>query len=106
MTETFGESPVVDGGTTTITEYKGESTLTVPGPRYITLTFYPTTTTYETKRTTIPTSTKIKTSTPPPPPSRETQCRPGDSSVKERTGLKPTHDQSITLCEFALEFRR
>lgn len=39
--ETYGESPVVDGGTTTITEYHGDSTLFVEGPRYVTLTFYP-----------------------------------------------------------------
>ncbi len=36
-TTTYGESPVVDGGTTTETVYKGESTLTVPGPSYLTL---------------------------------------------------------------------
>lgn len=95
---TFGESPVVDGGTTTITEYKGESTLTVPGPQYITLTIFPTTTSFKTERHTVPTTTRTKTSTQAPP-ATQTVCRPGDSSVKERTGLKPTHDQSITLCE-------
>lgn len=96
--ETFGESPVVDGGTTIITEYQGDSTLTVAGPQYITLTFYPTTTTYHTVRETIPTSTRTKTSSYAPP-ATQTMCRPGDLSEKERTGLKPTHDQSITLCE-------
>lgn len=34
---TYGESPVVDGGTITETVYKGEATLTVPGPSYLTL---------------------------------------------------------------------
>ncbi|TKA50960.1 hypothetical protein B0A53_05741 [Rhodotorula sp. CCFEE 5036] len=58
---TYGESPMVDGGTTTETVYKGESTLTVLGPSYLTLTFYPTTTTYAVSRTTIPTATKTKT---------------------------------------------
>ncbi|ORY88232.1 peptidase M50B-like-domain-containing protein [Leucosporidium creatinivorum] len=99
--ETYGESPVVDGGTTTITGYQGDSTLTVAGPTYVTLTFYPTTTTYHTERTTIPTSTKTKTSTQAPM-ATQTICWPGDSSVKERTGLKPTHDQSITLYVIAI----
>ncbi|BGP19655.1 hypothetical protein JCM10213v2_007751 [Rhodosporidiobolus nylandii] len=94
---TYGESPAVDGGTTTETIYKGADTVTVAGPSYLTLTFYPTTTTFSTSRTTIPTTTKTKTSTYKPP-SSATVCASGDADKKEFTGLKPTHDQSITLC--------
>lgn len=34
---TYGESPAVDGGVITETVYKGASTLTVPGPSYLTI---------------------------------------------------------------------
>lgn len=66
-------------------------------------TFYPTTTTYETSRTTIPTATKTKTSGTQPDSrggskATSTVCAPEDSEEKEYTGLKPTHDQAITLC--------
>ncbi|GAA5990829.1 hypothetical protein JCM11641_000842 [Rhodosporidiobolus odoratus] len=98
MYTTYGESPVVDGGTTTETIYKGADTVTVLGPSYLTLTFYPTTTTFSTSKTTIPTTTKTKTKSYVPP-STATVCLPGDADKKEFTGLKPTHDQSITLCE-------
>ncbi|GAA6064432.1 hypothetical protein JCM10212_005311 [Sporobolomyces blumeae] len=91
---TYGESPVIDGGTTTETIYKGVSTLTVPGPSYLTLTFYPTTTTCETSRVTVPTATKTKTSTPSAAQqTADGVCKPGDADVKEKTGLVPTHDR-------------
>ncbi|CEQ39400.1 SPOSA6832_00916, partial [Sporobolomyces salmonicolor] len=93
---TYGESPVVDGGTIVVTEYQGASTLTVLGPSYLTLTFYPTTTAYWTSETTIPTTTKTKTMTPVAE-GTPTVCNPGDADEKEFTGLTPTHDQSITL---------
>ncbi|GAA6023776.1 hypothetical protein JCM10207_001190 [Rhodosporidiobolus poonsookiae] len=93
---TYGESPVVNGGTTVETVYKGADTVTVLGPSYLTLTFYPTTTTYSTSRTTIPTTTKTKTKTPAAQ-STATICKPGDADEKEFTGLRPTHDQTITL---------
>ncbi|GAA5995251.1 M50 family metallopeptidase [Rhodotorula paludigena] len=98
---TYGESPVVDGGTIVETVYRGASTLTVLGPSYLTLTFYPTTTTYSTSKTTIPTTTKTKTKTPAAQ-STQTVCRQGDADEKEFTGLKPTHDQSITLYVIAI----
>ena len=127
MYTTYGESPNVDGGTTTITKCEwttplsslfalkclklkhwapadeGASTLTVEGPSYLTLTFYPTTTTYQTSTVKVPTTTKTKTHTPTAS-STSHVCLPGDASKKEHTGLTPTHDQSITLCEFS--FRR
>ncbi|GAA6042441.1 hypothetical protein JCM8097_008454 [Rhodosporidiobolus ruineniae] len=100
---TYGESPVVDGGTTTETIYKGADTVTVLGPSYLTITFYPTTTTYSTSRTTIPTTTKTKTKTyPNPAQATATVCNKGDADQKEFTGLKPTHDQSITLYVIAI----
>lgn len=136
---TYGESPAIDGGVITETVYKGASTLTVPGPSYLTIvrpacssssrrfpsqgreltpflanpssvdfvslvraeqTFYPTTTTYATSHTTIPTTTKTKTQSPSQAAasSAPTTCAPGDADEKQSTGLKPTHDQSITLC--------
>jgi len=62
-------------------------------------TFYPTTTTYQTSRTTIPTTTKTKTQTPgAAASSTPTVCNTGDADEKEFHGLKPTHDESITLC--------
>ncbi|BGP51228.1 hypothetical protein JCM10450v2_007157 [Rhodotorula kratochvilovae] len=99
---TYGESPVVDGGTVTETVYKGAETLTVLGPSYLTLTFYPTTTTYATSRTTIPTTTKTKTQTQAAAQSTPTVCKQGDADDKEFDGLKPTHDQSITLYVIAI----
>ncbi|GAA5848981.1 hypothetical protein JCM9279_004683 [Rhodotorula babjevae] len=101
---TYGESPAVDGGVITETVYKGASTLTVPGPSYLTITFYPTTTTYATSHTTIPTTTKTKTQSPTQAAasSRPTTCAPGDADEKQSTGLKPTHDQSITLYVIAI----
>ncbi|GAA5895389.1 hypothetical protein JCM6882_006238 [Rhodosporidiobolus microsporus] len=101
MYTTYGESPVVDGGTITETIWKGADTVTVLGPSYLTLTFYPTTTTFSTSKTTIPTTTKTKTKTPAAQ-STATICRPGDADKKEFTGLKPTHDQSITLYVIAI----
>ncbi|GAA5826756.1 hypothetical protein JCM11251_002883 [Rhodosporidiobolus azoricus] len=98
---TYGESPVVDGGTTTETIWKGADTVTVLGPSYLTLTFYPTTTTFSTHKTTIPTTTKTKTKTPAAQ-STATICKPGDADKKEFEGLKPTHDQSITLYVIAI----
>ncbi|TNY22642.1 peptidase M50B-like-domain-containing protein [Rhodotorula diobovata] len=100
---TYGESPVVDGGVITETVYRGASTLTVPGPSYLTITFYPTTTTYQTSRTTIPTTTKTKTQTPgAAASSTPTVCNTGDADEKEFHGLKPTHDESITLYVIAI----
>ncbi|CDR35517.1 RHTO0S01e01090g1_1 [Rhodotorula toruloides] len=97
---TYGEPPIVDGGTIVETIWKGQSTLTVPGPSYLTLTFYPTATTYSTSRTTIPTATRTKTASPAAASApTSTVCAPGDADEKQFTGLKPTHDQSITLCE-------
>ncbi|KAL8278497.1 hypothetical protein RQP46_009187 [Phenoliferia psychrophenolica] len=96
---TFGESPNVDGGTTTITEWA--STLTVEGPSYLTITFYPTSTTYHTSTVKMPTTTKTKTKTHAAA-STATVCLPGDASKKEHTGLTPTHDQSITLYVIAI----
>ncbi|GAA5920891.1 hypothetical protein JCM3775_003995 [Rhodotorula graminis] len=103
---TYGESPAVDGGVITETVYKGASTLTVPGPSYLTITFYPTTTTYATSHTTIPTTTKTKTQSPSQAAasSTPTTCAPGDADEKQSTGLKPTHDQSITLYVIAIFF--
>ncbi|BGP27293.1 hypothetical protein JCM10295v2_006257 [Rhodotorula toruloides] len=99
---TYGEPPIVDGGTIVETIWKGQSTLTVPGPSYLTLTFYPTTTTYSTSRTTMPTATRTKTASPAAVSApTSTVCAPGDADQKQFTGLKPTHDQSITLCESA-----
>lgn len=94
-------------GTTTITQYVGASTLTVAGPSCLTLTIWPTTatTTQKTKTVIIPTTTETKTSTPHATSTVgssakwDSHCYPGDADVKERTGLVPTHDQSITLCE-------
>ncbi|GAA5900287.1 hypothetical protein JCM8208_005316 [Rhodotorula glutinis] len=101
---TYGESPAVDGGVITETVYKGASTLTVPGPSYLTITLYPTTTTYATSHTTIPTTTKTKTQSPSQAAasSTPTTCAPGDAEEKQSTGLKPTHDQSITLYVIAI----
>ncbi|KPV72659.1 uncharacterized protein RHOBADRAFT_46703 [Rhodotorula graminis WP1] len=101
---TYGESPAVDGGVITETVYKDASTLTVPGPSYLTITFYPTTTTYATSHTTIPTTTKTKTQSPSQAAasSTPTTCAPGDADEKQSTGLKPTHDQSITLYVIAI----
>jgi hypothetical protein len=73
-------------------------------------TFYPTTTTYETSRTTIPTTTKTKTSTPgggaygstSTAKAKYSYCADGDANEKEHTGLVPTHDQSITLYVIAI----
>lgn len=98
---TYGQNPIVDGGTLTITEYKGADTVTVLGPSYVTLTFYPTTTTYSKTTVSVPTTTKTKTKTPTPP-STATICLPGDASVKQSHGLTPTHDQSITLYVMAI----
>ncbi|KAM0753661.1 hypothetical protein T439DRAFT_160328 [Meredithblackwellia eburnea MCA 4105] len=99
--ETYGESPGVDGGTTTITKYQGASTLTVQGPSYLTITIFPTSTTYHTVLVTTPTTTKTKTKTPTAI-STATMCAPGDASVKQTRGLTPTHDQSITLYVIAI----
>ncbi|KAK4698717.1 hypothetical protein P7C70_g7553, partial [Phenoliferia sp. Uapishka_3] len=98
---TYGESQNVDGGTTTITKYQGASTLTVEGPSYLTLTFYPTSTTYHTTVVTTPTTTKTRTHTPTAS-STANVCNPGDASKKEHTGLTPTHDQSLTLYVIAI----
>ncbi|GAA5866083.1 hypothetical protein JCM8547_000592 [Rhodosporidiobolus lusitaniae] len=98
---TYGESPVVDGGTVVETVYKGADTVTILGPSYLTLTFYPTTTTYSTSRVTVPTTTKTKTKTPAAQ-STATVCAKGDADKKEFTGLKPTHDQSVTLYVIAI----
>ena len=98
QTETFGDSTAIDGGTRYITVYRGASTLTVQGPSYLTITFYPTTTSYKDITVTVPTSTATKTSTPVPVQT-QTICRPGDSAQKQYSGLRPTHDQSITLCQ-------
>ncbi|GAA5868583.1 hypothetical protein JCM3774_005436 [Rhodotorula dairenensis] len=100
---TCGESPLVDGGTVTETVYRGESTLTVLGPSYLTLTFYPTTTTYATSHTTVPTATRTKTKDPQMATlATATVCVPGTSDGKGFSGLKPTHDQSITLYVIAI----
>ncbi|GAA6023407.1 hypothetical protein JCM11491_006461 [Sporobolomyces phaffii] len=95
VTTTYGENPAIDGGTTVETIYKGASTLTVLGPSYLTLTFYPTSTAYHTSRTTIPTATKTATKGPAPPQAQTTSevCLPGDAEVKQKTGLVPTHDR-------------
>ncbi|GAA6049262.1 hypothetical protein NBRC10513_005745 [Rhodotorula toruloides] len=104
---TYGEPPIVDGGTIVESIWKGQSTLTVPGPSYLTLTFYPTATTYSTSRTTIPTATRTKTASPAAASApTSTVCAPGDADQKQFTGLKPTHDQSITLCESGWRNRR
>ncbi|PRQ72310.1 Peptidase M50B-like-domain containing protein [Rhodotorula toruloides] len=100
---TYGEPPIVDGGTIVESIWKGQSTLTVPGPSYLTLTFYPTATTYSTSRTTIPTATRTKTASPAAASApTSTVCAPGDADQKQFTGLKPTHDQSITLYVIAI----
>ncbi|GAA5945028.1 M50 family metallopeptidase [Sporobolomyces koalae] len=102
------EDPVTaDGGTTTETIYKGASTLTVLGPSYLTLTFYPTTTLLQTSRTTVATATHTKTQDPQRPKPQEpsdTGCLPGDANIREQTGLVPTHDQSITLYVIAISY--
>ncbi|GAA5948297.1 hypothetical protein JCM3765_001358 [Sporobolomyces pararoseus] len=106
LSTTVGENPVINGGTTIETIYKGASTLTVAGPSYLTLTFYPTTTQYYTSKTTIATATKTATQGPSKPQAQESSgsgvCNPGDADVKEKTGLSPTHDQSITLYVIAI----
>ncbi|GAA6049186.1 hypothetical protein JCM3770_003299 [Rhodotorula araucariae] len=99
---TYGEAPVVDGGTVTETVYRGASTLTVLGPSYLTLTFYPTTTTFATSRTTVPTTTKTKTQTQAAATATSDVCRQGDADEKEFDGLRPTHDQTITLYVIAI----
>lgn len=81
--------------------FAGASTLTVEGPSYLTLTLYPTTTAYQTSTVKIPTTTKTTTRTPTAA-STANVCLPGDASVKESTGLVPTHDQSITLYVIAI----
>ncbi|GAA5900790.1 uncharacterized protein JCM6883_004655 [Sporobolomyces salmoneus] len=108
LTTTYGENRVVNGGTTVETIYKGASTLTVLGPSYLTLTFYPTTTTWYTSKTTIATATKTATQSSSNGPQQAQEqaasdvCLPGDADVKEKTGLTPTHDQSITLYVIAI----
>ncbi|KAJ8292094.1 60S ribosomal protein L18-B [Rhodotorula toruloides] len=95
---TYGEPPIVDGGTIVETIWKGQSTLTVPGPSYLTLTFYPTATTYSTSRTTIPTATRTKTASPAAASApTSTVCAPGDADEKQFTGLKPTHDHIVGI---------
>ncbi|GAA5879875.1 hypothetical protein JCM16303_004380 [Sporobolomyces ruberrimus] len=104
ISTTYGENPVVNGGTTFETIYKGASTLTVLGPSYLTLTFYPTSTTWHTSKTTIPTATATATKKPARPQAQQGSevCQPGDADVKEKTGLVPTHNQSITLYVIAI----
>jgi len=90
------ENPIVNGGTTVETIYKGASTLTVAGPSYLTLTFYPTSTAYYTSKTTIATATKTATqgpTKPQPQQAGEDVCKVGDAGVKKKTGLTPTHDR-------------
>lgn len=99
LTETYGVTKT--SGTTTQTIYYGTETIT---PSYVTVTVYPTTTEQATKTTTVHTATKTKT----PATANSTKtgvhrtCEPGDADEKEFTGLKPTHDQSITLYVIAI----
>lgn len=99
ISTTYGENPIVNGGTTVETIYKGASTLTVLGPSYLTLTFYPTTTTWHTSKTTIPTATKTATQGPAKPQAQDAgsdECRPSDPDGKQKRGLSPTHDRELT----------
>ncbi|KAK4052718.1 hypothetical protein OIV83_002005 [Microbotryomycetes sp. JL201] len=101
VTEYWGEN-TIDGGTTTVTEYEGVATVTKQ-PSYMTVTVYPETTTFSTSKVVVPTSTQTKTAswtslqTAAPAKATYGPCRPGDSDEKEQTGLRPTHDQSVTL---------
>lgn len=63
-------------------------------------TFYPWTTTYATSRTTVATATRTKTKDPQVAPlATATVCTPESANKEEVTGLRPTHEQAITLCE-------
>lgn len=99
VTQTYGVTKT--SGTTTETIYYGTATIT---PSYTTVTVYPTTTEQDTKTTTVHTTTTTNTS--PTATSAKTgvhrPCLPGDADEKEFTGLKPTHDQSITLYVIAI----
>ncbi|KAK4057490.1 hypothetical protein OIO90_001559 [Microbotryomycetes sp. JL221] len=108
LTQVWGES-TINGGTITLTEYQGVATVIVERkPSYLTVTVYPTTTTFSTSKVIIPTSTRTKTTSWKPTQTAEYAqesdgpCKPGDAEEREQTGLKPTHDQSITLYVIAI----
>jgi hypothetical protein len=97
VTQTYGVTKT--SGTTTQTIYYGTEAIT---PSYVTVTVYPTTTEQKTKTTTIHTTTKTKTSPTATKTGVHRACLPGDADEKEFTGLKPTHDESITLYVIAI----
>lgn len=80
----------------------------INGSSYVTLTFYPTQTTYNKVTQTLPVATTTTTRPPRTPTASavtapvSTVCQPGDARRTDGSGLMPTKDQATTLYVLAI----